>query len=81
MNRVNEEMIELESLQNSSRPEFRGLADCYRLYRQHLIKANVVDFSSVQAETLRLLEKHYPVLANLQNQIQYIMVDEYQDCL
>jgi len=79
MNRVNEEMIELESLQNSPRPEFRGLADCYRLYRQHLIKANVVDFSSVQAETLRLLEKHHPVLADLQNQIQYIMVDEYQD--
>ena len=79
MNRINEEMIDLNSLKNASKQELHGLADCYQLYRQHLVESKVVDFSSVQAETLRLFRLHPTVLEELQSQVQYIMVDEYQD--
>ncbi len=79
MNRINEEMIDPKSLKNTTKQELHGLADCYQLYRQHLVESNRVDFSSLQAETLRLFRLHPTVLADLQSQIQYIMVDEYQD--
>ena len=69
MNRINEEMIDLNSLKNASKQELHGLADCYQLYRQHLVESKVVDFSSVQAETLRLFRLHPTVLEELQSQV------------
>lgn len=40
---------------------------------------NVLTFSTILTECLNLLENHPDALAEIQEKIQYIMVDEYQD--
>ena len=40
---------------------------------------NLIDFSSIQTETYKLLNEHPEILKELQDKVKYVMVDEYQD--
>ncbi|MCY4512708.1 MAG: UvrD-helicase domain-containing protein, partial [Bdellovibrionales bacterium] len=51
----------------------------YVAYEKALIKASAFDFSSLLLETYKLMKNNPDFLKTLQDQFQYILVDEYQD--
>ena len=55
------------------------LYDVYKLYQQRMRESNAMDFDDMLLETLRLLREFPEVREKVQNQYQYILVDEYQD--
>ena len=55
------------------------LAQAYEMYQKLLIENNYLDFADLQFKVIELLEKRPNILNHLQNQYQYILVDEYQD--
>ena len=79
VNKVSEEAIDPEDLLNAPEPEVQALGRCYQKYQEHLEEENCLDFSTIQVEALRLLEKHPDILDEIRANIRYLMVDEYQD--
>ena len=79
VNKVSEEALDPEDLLNAAEPEVQALGRCYQKYQEHLEEENYLDFSTIQVEALRLLEKHPDILDEIRSKIQYLMVDEYQD--
>ena len=55
------------------------LPEIYERYQSALRAANSVDFDDLLNLTLTLWREHPKVLAQYQQQFQYVMVDEYQD--
>ncbi len=51
----------------------------YEVYEQELKKLNAVDFSDLLLKTYWLLKKFPEVAEMMQDQFEYILVDEYQD--
>lgn len=54
-------------------------AKVYLAYQKILKKYGALDFDDLLMETVRLFQKHPPVLAKYQNRYRYLLVDEYQD--
>jgi len=79
INRLSEEAVDISRLSKDKDLAIVALADCYQLYRQHISGANVLDFSTIQYETWQMLKKYPAVVKKLQEQLTYIMIDEYQD--
>ncbi len=79
LNKVGEESVDETKLRESKDSSLIALAETQELYNTLLKKENTLDFSTIQSETFELLNNHPPVLKTLQNKIEYIMVDEYQD--
>ena len=79
VNKVSEEALNPEDLLNADESEVQALGRCYQQYQAHLDEENALDFSTIQVEALRLLDKHPEILDKIRNKIQYLMVDEYQD--
>ena len=79
VNKVSEEALDPEGLLNANEPEVQALGRCYQQYHAHLEEENCLDFSTIQAEALRLLDEHPNILDEIRDKIQYLMVDEYQD--
>lgn len=79
VNKVGEEYLDQAVLKEAPEQEVQVLAHFYEAYEQILAEENAIDFSSIQVETLRLLENWPEVLGKLQAQIRYLMIDEYQD--
>lgn len=55
------------------------LQQAFKLYEEFLIKENIMDFSYLQLEFLNMLKYDENFLKQVNNQIDYVMVDEYQD--
>ena len=53
--------------------------EIYQTYEKALRRAEAFDFESLLLETYKLMLKYPHFLKSLQNQFQYICVDEYQD--
>ena len=79
VNKVSEEALDPTTLAAAPEPEIRALATCFTKYQALLHDHNSLDFSGIQYEALQLLEKRPEVLAQLREQLTYLMVDEYQD--
>ncbi|MRW94500.1 AAA family ATPase [Duganella sp. FT80W] len=79
LNKVSEEALEPATLALAPEVEIRALAACFSKYQELLHENNSLDFSGIQYEALRLLERHPEVLAQLRGKLTYLMVDEYQD--
>jgi len=79
INKVIEEMVPFKELLNSSESEMVALGKVVEIYSELLTENNVIDFSNIQAETVKLFNNHPEVLEQIQEQIKYVMVDEYQD--
>lgn len=79
VNKISEEAIELTVLKNSENDRVIPLALVCEKYREILENDNSLDFSTIQYELLLLLNKYPQIKDKLQEQIKYLMVDEYQD--
>ena len=79
VNKVSEEALDATTLASAPEPEIRALATCFAKYQELLHEHNSLDFSGIQYEALRLLEKRPEVLAQLRERLTHLMVDEYQD--
>lgn len=79
INKISEEAIDPGRLKKDPNQGVRAVAAAYDLYQRQLEEENALDFSTIQLETLHLLENHPAVLEKLSQTIHYIMIDEYQD--
>ncbi|SDJ00602.1 ATP-dependent helicase [Alteribacillus bidgolensis] len=79
INKVSEEMLSVDELKKSPEPQIQALGQCYELYQQHLEEENALDFSTIQLEASRLLRNHPEIQESLNEKIDYLMIDEYQD--
>lgn len=76
---VSEELLDVEHLLVAEDPRVRALGRLHLHYEQQLVAENALDFSTIELEAYRLLTGHPELLAALQVQLRYLMVDEYQD--
>lgn len=79
LNTVTEEALNLDVLLNANDAQVVVLGKCVELYQKLLEENNSLDFSTIQYETLKLLQHQPKILAELQQKLTYLMVDEYQD--
>lgn len=80
MNKLSEEVLSADALKADPDEVIQALGKWYALYLSLLEKENLLDFSVVQLEALRLLtDNPDTVLRPLKEKIRYVMVDEYQD--
>lgn len=56
-----------------------SLAQVYQTYQEKLLLAGYVDFDDMIVDLLRVLHSKKGILSQLQEQYQYILVDEFQD--
>lgn len=59
--------------------ETQVLGHALKTYNQLLAEQNLLDFSGIQVEALRLLAEHATVSTKYRSMLQYLMIDEYQD--
>ena len=79
VNNLSEEMVDAEQLMSDANPEIAVLGKVLMVYLDLLKESNLIDFAAIQTECYRLLSKNHSILENLQNQLKYLMIDEYQD--
>ncbi|MXO32676.1 ATP-dependent DNA helicase [Apibacter sp. B2912] len=79
VSKIAEEYIDPDELYNSDEPDLQVIGNFYKEYQNLLKEENVLDFATIQSKALGLLEDNPDILAELQNKIKYIMIDEYQD--
>lgn len=79
LNKVSEEMLDVERLKNSLEPQVQALGFSYELYQQHLGEENALDFSMIQLEACRLLKEKPQIRTQLHENLHYLMIDEFQD--
>lgn len=77
--KVAEELINPDDLLASPEFKVRLLGQIYKTYEAMLNDLQALDFSHIQVETWRLLNDNPDLLKKLQENIQYLMIDEYQD--
>ena len=78
INDLNENAIDIESIQTTD-IYINFIKSAYKLYEKQLFENNIVDFSYLQVEFLNMLLKNSEFLEKINNNFDYIMVDEYQD--
>ena len=79
LNKINETGRTLDYIKDDSNERVVFLRDAHKLYENLLIEDNVLDFASIQREIYRMLSTKEEVLREVQEKIEYIMIDEYQD--
>lgn len=79
VNDLRGEMIDIDRLGDRGDARLTVARDIMRAYEKLLERENVVDFSGLQTECMRLFLENPEILEEMQNKIRYIMVDEYQD--
>jgi len=79
--RIDAAKNELVGPDKFSSDDFIGerVAKIYELYSKKLKENNAVDFGDLLLLPVKLFEEHPQVLAEYQNRLRYLMVDEYQD--
>ena len=60
-------------------PKLRAVIDVYESYVAELEKRRLFDYDDMILSVLQACEQHSDLRANLQEQYQFIMVDEFQD--
>lgn len=78
-NNLEEELIEYEVLLADEDDAVKAIGEASILYSSLLEENNWLDFSKIQYECYRMLSQNPELLEQLQHQIRYLMVDEYQD--
>jgi len=67
-------------LKESQRIEkYTSLVGIYEQYETILKERGFIDFSDMILQSILLIEEHPDIRANLAEQYQWIMIDEYQD--
>ena len=78
-NAISEELITANDLKKDRDMSVQVLAQAYEIYQGLLNEENALDFSSIQVIAYELLRDNEAVRNKIQEQIQYVMIDEYQD--
>ncbi len=78
INKASEESLNPETLKASKHIEIEALGKLLEIYSQQLSDETALDFSTIQSETLYLLQ-NAQVLQRIQESFDYFMIDEYQD--
>lgn len=76
---LTEELVDVQKMLKDSNDRVVGVGHILNSYQYIIQKENLIDFSTVQTETYRLLNEHPEILNKIQEKIKYVMVDEYQD--
>jgi len=79
VNKVSEELLDVAKLKAADDPSIAAIGNLYEAYQKLLADENALDFSGIQVEAWRLLNAQPSVLTSLQEQLRYLMIDEYQD--
>lgn len=79
INNFLEELVNPNEMLLDDDPQILAIANIMDEYQKILADENLIDFTSIQTEAYRLLEENSEILKEIQSQIRYIMVDEYQD--
>lgn len=79
LNKLGEEAADLERLKNSNESAMEAVAACFEKYQSLIEEVNALDFSTIQSETLRLIRGNPLIKAELNHEIKYLMIDEFQD--
>jgi ATP-dependent DNA helicase UvrD/PcrA len=79
INKATEEALDPNVLIKAEDQAVQTLGKCLLLYHQQIEEHNLLDFSSIQYDALRLLQETPQILADIRSKIEYLMVDEYQD--
>ena len=78
-NAIAEELVTTEDLKRDKDLAVQVLAKAYDTYQMLLNRENAMDFSSIQLIAYYLLKDNEVVREKIQEQIKYVMIDEYQD--
>lgn len=79
INRLEEELVNPDDLINSQNNEYAFYGYILKKYQELRTLHNFIDFSSIQTETYKMLINHPEILKEIQDSIDYVMIDEYQD--
>ena len=79
VNHLSEEMVDVEAMVTDKNSDIQTLGRVLEEYEYLLEEGNLIDFSTIQTECYRLLTENKKILEELQNEIKYLMIDEYQD--
>lgn len=79
LNRLEEELIDSDKLVNSNNSTYIFYGRLLAKYRELREKYNFLDFSTIQTETYKMLNKFPEVCKKIISNIDYVMIDEYQD--
>ncbi len=79
VNVLNEELIDFEALCRDSDSDIQIAGEIIKIYNSILDEQNMLDFSAIQTQAYFMLKNNPAILAEIQEKIQYIMIDEYQD--
>ena len=77
-NSISENAIDISNI-SSDDNVILFLKKAYSYYEQLLIDNNIMDFAYLQVEFLNMLKNNEELLSELNEKIDYIMIDEYQD--
>lgn len=58
---------------------YKTIAQIYRVYQERLQENNAMDFDDLITKTIELLETVPEAMERIRKQVQYVLVDEYQD--
>ena len=79
VNQMMEELVDIDSMERDSDEDIRFLGKLVKRYQELLDRNGAMDFSSIQTKAYNMLQQYPIVLSSIQDQIKYLMVDEYQD--
>jgi len=78
LNKITEELIDIDLLKRSKNILLRKIAECYEAYQNKLFETNRVDFAHLQKIFFDLLNEN-EIYQKIKQNIKYLMIDEYQD--
>ncbi len=79
VNQMMEELVDIDAIERDQDEDMRFLGRLVRRHQELLERNRAMDFSSIQTKAYNMLKRHPEVLSGIQDQIRYLMVDEYQD--
>lgn len=78
-NNLSEELVDYNILIKSPEKSMKLVGQMLEEYTNLMTENNYLDFSNIQVVAYNLLENNHEILKEIQENIKYVMVDEYQD--
>lgn len=79
INKLTEELVDSDKLSKDKNTKLVILGRWHLLYQRLLKQENLLDFSMIQADALKLLENNKEIQKALREKLRYFLIDEYQD--
>lgn len=79
VNNLSEELVDAGTLMEDKDLSIAALGEVLNMYQELLDSHNLIDFAGIQTEAFKIISENAIVLSELQDKINYLMIDEYQD--